>query len=71
MVNEFLNKVEDNAVVRIWSKKTQLEKGNSLTEGYVSELWDFTRIGEIKQLFYFHYGDLPYFLDIKVDEHLF
>ncbi|MBA0721506.1 hypothetical protein Golax_009044, partial [Gossypium laxum] len=73
----------------IWSEKTQLEKGDNLTEGYVSELWDFTRISvtqnhfqelkeiwcqwddEIKQLFYCHYGDLPYLLDIKVDEHLF
>ncbi|MBA0794608.1 hypothetical protein Gohar_018921, partial [Gossypium harknessii] len=27
-----------------WSKKTQQEKGDSLTEGYVSELWDFTHI---------------------------
>ncbi|MBA0786386.1 hypothetical protein Gotri_025766 [Gossypium trilobum] len=58
-------------------------------EGYVSELWDFTRISvaqnslqelkeiwdqwndEIKQLFYSNYGDLPYFLDVKVDKHLF
>ncbi|MBA0731333.1 hypothetical protein Golax_023070, partial [Gossypium laxum] len=37
------DKVEDNAAVRIWFKKTQ-EKGDSLTEGYMSELWDFTRI---------------------------
>ncbi|MBA0880453.1 hypothetical protein Goshw_001848 [Gossypium schwendimanii] len=67
----------------------QQKKGDSLTEGYVSELWDFTRFSvtqnslqdlkeiwgqwdnEIKQLFYRHYGDLPYLLDIKVDEHLF
>ncbi|MBA0563195.1 hypothetical protein Golob_008192 [Gossypium lobatum] len=40
----FLDKVEDNAAVRIWSKKTQQEKCNSSTEGYKSELWDFTRI---------------------------
>ncbi|MBA0667641.1 hypothetical protein Goklo_000698, partial [Gossypium klotzschianum] len=26
---------------------------------------------EIKQLFYFNYGDLPYLLDIKVDKNLF
>ncbi|MBA0755392.1 hypothetical protein Gogos_020818, partial [Gossypium gossypioides] len=26
---------------------------------------------EVKQLFYCNYGDLPYLLDIKVDEHLF
>ncbi|MBA0756085.1 hypothetical protein Gogos_020076 [Gossypium gossypioides] len=44
MKKRFLDKVEDNAAVRIWSEKTQQEKGDSLTEGYVSELWDFTRI---------------------------
>ncbi|KAA3468973.1 spindle pole body component 110-like protein [Gossypium australe] len=44
MENGFLDKVEDNAAVRIWSEKTQLEKGDSLMEGYVLELWDFTRI---------------------------
>ncbi|KAG8502631.1 hypothetical protein CXB51_001150 [Gossypium anomalum] len=27
-----------------WSENTQLEKGDSLAEGYTSELWDFTRI---------------------------
>ncbi|KAG8497189.1 hypothetical protein CXB51_008438 [Gossypium anomalum] len=26
------------------SEKTQLEKGDSVTEGYTSELWDFTRV---------------------------
>ncbi|MBA0844970.1 hypothetical protein Goarm_022771, partial [Gossypium armourianum] len=40
----FLDKVKDNAAVRIWAETTQQEKGDSLTEGYVSELWDFTRI---------------------------
>ncbi|KAG8485639.1 hypothetical protein CXB51_018870 [Gossypium anomalum] len=67
----------------------QLEKGDSLAEGYTSELCDYTRISvmqnnlqelkeiwdqwdeETKQLFYGSYGDLPYLLDIKVDEHLF
>ncbi|MFQ6659911.1 hypothetical protein Gotur_028621 [Gossypium turneri] len=44
MANEFLDKVEDNAVVRIWSEKVQLEKGDSLAKGYVSEFWDYTRI---------------------------
>ncbi|MFQ6659807.1 hypothetical protein Gotur_028555 [Gossypium turneri] len=44
MEKRFLDKVEDNAIVRIWSEETQQEKGNSLTEGYMSELWDFTRI---------------------------
>ncbi|MBA0742360.1 hypothetical protein Gogos_015426 [Gossypium gossypioides] len=89
MENEFLDKVENNAVVRIWSEKIQLEKGDSLTKGYTSELWDFTCINvtqnnlqelkeicaqwddEVRRLFYCNYGDLPYLLDIKVDEHLF
>ncbi|MFQ6643944.1 hypothetical protein Gotur_017809, partial [Gossypium turneri] len=67
MANEFLDKVEDNAIVRIWSEKVQLEKGDSLVKDYVSELWDYTRIS----LFYSNYGDLTYLLDIKVDEQLF
>ncbi|MBA0871831.1 hypothetical protein Goshw_000180 [Gossypium schwendimanii] len=44
MEKRFLDKVEDNATIQIWSEKTQQEKGDSLTEGYVSELWDFTHI---------------------------
>ncbi|MBA0881177.1 hypothetical protein Goshw_024045 [Gossypium schwendimanii] len=36
--------LEDNVVVQVWSEKVQQEKGDSLTEGYVFELWDFTRI---------------------------
>ncbi|KAG8472105.1 hypothetical protein CXB51_036832 [Gossypium anomalum] len=44
MENEFLSKVEDNAAVRAWSEKLQSEKGDSLAEGYVSELQGFTRI---------------------------
>ncbi|MFQ6661690.1 hypothetical protein Gotur_029759, partial [Gossypium turneri] len=40
----FLDKVEDNATVQTWSDAAQWEKGDSLAEGYVSELWDFTRI---------------------------
>ncbi|MBA0879942.1 hypothetical protein Goshw_017387 [Gossypium schwendimanii] len=51
MENEFLDKVEDNAVVQTWSEATQREKGDSLAEGYVSELWDFTRISVDKHLF--------------------
>ncbi|MBA0648097.1 hypothetical protein Goklo_015883 [Gossypium klotzschianum] len=35
MENGFLDKVDDNAAVRIWVKTTQQEKGDSLTEGYV------------------------------------
>ncbi|KAA3451063.1 Nucleoside-triphosphatase THEP1 [Gossypium australe] len=41
---------------------------NSLQE--LKEIWD-QREDEIKQLFYYNYGDLPYLLDIKVDKHLF
>ncbi|KAG8485232.1 hypothetical protein CXB51_021358 [Gossypium anomalum] len=44
MENEFLSKVEDNAAIRSWSEKLQSEKGDSLAEGYISELQDFTRI---------------------------
>ncbi|MBA0637417.1 hypothetical protein Godav_029667 [Gossypium davidsonii] len=44
MEREFFGKVEDNAAVQVWSKKVQQEKGDSLVEGYVSELWDFTHI---------------------------
>ncbi|MBA0881075.1 hypothetical protein Goshw_028501 [Gossypium schwendimanii] len=44
MEREFLGKVKDNAAVRVWFKKVQQEKGDSLMEGYVLELWDFTRI---------------------------
>ncbi|KAG8492579.1 hypothetical protein CXB51_010010 [Gossypium anomalum] len=44
MEKGFLDRVEDNAVVRVWSERTQQEKGDSLAEGYESELWDFTRI---------------------------
>ncbi|MFQ6657788.1 hypothetical protein Gotur_027324 [Gossypium turneri] len=44
MENDFLDKVEDNVIVRIWSEKVQLEKGDSLAEDYVSKLWDYTRI---------------------------
>ncbi|KAG8501552.1 hypothetical protein CXB51_004023 [Gossypium anomalum] len=44
MDNEFLSKVEDNAVVRAWSEKLQSERGDSLAEGYISELQDFTHV---------------------------
>ncbi|MBA0770782.1 hypothetical protein Gotri_019365 [Gossypium trilobum] len=51
MEKGFLDKVEDNADVRIWSEKTQQEKCDSLTEGYVSKLWDFTRISKRVDIF--------------------
>ncbi|MFQ6657637.1 hypothetical protein Gotur_027230 [Gossypium turneri] len=44
----FFDKVEDNAAVRTWAEMTQREKGDSLTEGHMSELWDFTRISVIQ-----------------------
>ncbi|KAG8502415.1 hypothetical protein CXB51_000459 [Gossypium anomalum] len=37
-------KFEDNAAVRAWSEKLQSERGDSLVEGYISELQDFTRV---------------------------
>ncbi|MFQ6634921.1 hypothetical protein Gotur_010632, partial [Gossypium turneri] len=43
MEKGFLDKVEDNAAIRTWFETMQQEKGDSLADGYVSELWDFTR----------------------------
>ncbi|MBA0698789.1 hypothetical protein Goari_000479 [Gossypium aridum] len=34
MENRFLDKLKDNATVGIWSKKTQQEKGDSMTERF-------------------------------------
>ncbi|MBA0759804.1 hypothetical protein Gotri_022635 [Gossypium trilobum] len=51
MEKGFLDKVEDNAAVRIWFEKTQQEKGDSLMEGYMSELWDFTCISKRVDIF--------------------
>ena len=51
MRNEYLDRVEDNASIYTWSEKTQLEKGDSVTEGYTSELWDFTRISSTQNEF--------------------
>ncbi|MFQ6657370.1 hypothetical protein Gotur_027082, partial [Gossypium turneri] len=44
MGNGFLDRVEDNAAVQTWAEITQREKGDSLAEGYISKLWDFTRV---------------------------
>ncbi|MBA0742468.1 hypothetical protein Gogos_015521 [Gossypium gossypioides] len=35
MEKGFLDKVEDNAALRIWSENIQQEKSDSLTEGYI------------------------------------
>ncbi|MBA0879069.1 hypothetical protein Goshw_005278 [Gossypium schwendimanii] len=51
MENDFLDKVEDNAMIRIWSENVQLEKGDSLAKDYVSELWDYTHVKVDEQLF--------------------
>ncbi|MBA0630601.1 hypothetical protein Godav_002679 [Gossypium davidsonii] len=40
--------LEDNAVVRICLEKTQLERGDSLAKGYMSELCDYTRISVVQ-----------------------
>ncbi|MBA0641738.1 hypothetical protein Goklo_026253 [Gossypium klotzschianum] len=66
MEKGFLDKVEDNATVRAWSKTTQHKKGDSLAERYVSELWDITRISVTQNSL-----DLSYLLDVKVDRHFF
>ncbi|KAG8473997.1 hypothetical protein CXB51_033719 [Gossypium anomalum] len=49
--NRLLDKVEGNADVHKWSEQTHLEKGDSITMGYVSELSDYTRISVNEHLF--------------------
>ncbi|KAG8472005.1 hypothetical protein CXB51_036546 [Gossypium anomalum] len=89
MENGLLDRVEGNANVHRWSEQTQLEKGDSVAVGHMSELSGYTRISvtqnnlqelkeiwdqwgnETKQLFYGNYGDLPYLLDVQIDERLF
>ncbi|MBA0633923.1 hypothetical protein Godav_000139 [Gossypium davidsonii] len=51
MEKGFIDKVEDNAVVRIRSEKTQQEKSDNLTERYMLELWDFTCISVTQNSF--------------------
>ncbi|MBA0876754.1 hypothetical protein Goshw_022356 [Gossypium schwendimanii] len=51
MANEYLDKVEDNAIVRIWPEKVQLKKGDSLAKDYVLELWDYTHVKVDERLF--------------------
>ncbi|KAK5844998.1 hypothetical protein PVK06_001149 [Gossypium arboreum] len=48
MENEFLSKVEDNAAVLVWSESLQSERRDSLAEGHVSELQDFTRVNVVQ-----------------------
>ncbi|KAL1150959.1 hypothetical protein V6Z11_A09G009200 [Gossypium hirsutum] len=89
MEDGLFDRVEGNANVHRWSEQTQLEKGDSIAVGYISELSGYTRISvtqnnlqelkeiydqwgrETKQLFYGNYGDLPYLLDVQIDENLF
>ncbi|KAL1183131.1 hypothetical protein V6Z11_A02G161500 [Gossypium hirsutum] len=44
MENGLLDRVEGNANVHRWSDQTQLEKGDSIAAGYMSELSGYTRI---------------------------
>ncbi|KAG8488902.1 hypothetical protein CXB51_016919 [Gossypium anomalum] len=44
MENGLLDRVEGNTDVHRWSEQTHLEKGDSITMGYVSELSDYTHI---------------------------
>ncbi|KAG8473028.1 hypothetical protein CXB51_034954 [Gossypium anomalum] len=89
MENRLLDRVEGKANVHRWSEQTQLEKGDSIATGHMSELSGYTRISvmqnnlqelkeiwdqwgnETKQLFYGNYRDLPYLLDVQIDERLF
>ncbi|XP_052882694.1 uncharacterized protein LOC108458924 [Gossypium arboreum] len=40
--------VEDNSSVRAWSERLQSERGDSLAEGYISELQDFIRVNVVQ-----------------------
>ncbi|KAG8484962.1 hypothetical protein CXB51_021355 [Gossypium anomalum] len=51
MENGLLDRVEGNTNVHRWSEQAQLEKGDSIAEGYVSELSDYTRISVDEHLF--------------------
>ncbi|KAG8481210.1 hypothetical protein CXB51_025955 [Gossypium anomalum] len=44
MENGLLDRVEGNANVHRWSEQTQLEKGDSIAAGHMSELSGYTRI---------------------------
>ncbi|KAG8493438.1 hypothetical protein CXB51_010785 [Gossypium anomalum] len=44
MENGLLDRVEGNANVHRWSEQTQLEKGDIIAVGYMSELSEYTRI---------------------------
>ncbi|KAG8491832.1 hypothetical protein CXB51_015087 [Gossypium anomalum] len=51
MENGLLDRVEGNANVHRWSEQTQLEKGDSIATGYMSELSGYTRISVDEHLF--------------------
>ncbi|KAG8481209.1 hypothetical protein CXB51_025959 [Gossypium anomalum] len=51
MENGLLDRVEGNVNVHRWSEQAQLEKGDSIAKGYVSELSDYTRISVDEHLF--------------------
>ncbi|MBA0787617.1 hypothetical protein Gotri_025547 [Gossypium trilobum] len=62
---------EKNTVVRDWSLKTQKAKGDSLKEGYISDLpmhkqWD----SDTRGIFIEKYWDIAHLVAINVDEQL-
>ncbi|XP_052878905.1 uncharacterized protein LOC128285459 [Gossypium arboreum] len=62
MEKGFLDRVEDNAAVRVCVTQNDLQE--------LRDIWNSWN-GEVKQLFYYNYSDLPYLLDVKVDKYLF
>ncbi|KAG8482604.1 hypothetical protein CXB51_024454 [Gossypium anomalum] len=62
MENGLLDRVEGNANVHRWSEQTQLEKGDSIAAGYMSELSEYTRISVDEHLFraLAQFWNLPY-----------
>ncbi|KAG8490561.1 hypothetical protein CXB51_013736 [Gossypium anomalum] len=51
MENGLLDRVEGNTNVHKWSEQTQLEKGDSIAVGYMSELSGYTRTSVDERLF--------------------
>ncbi|KAG8502178.1 hypothetical protein CXB51_002099 [Gossypium anomalum] len=69
MEESIIQVTEKNTVIRDWSLKTQKVKGDSLTEGCVSNLpeqWD----SETKGIFTEKYGDIAHLIAVNVDEQL-
>ncbi|KAG8496247.1 hypothetical protein CXB51_009056 [Gossypium anomalum] len=59
---------EKNAVIRDWSLKIQKAKGDSLTEGYISNLPE--QDSDTRGIFSEKYGDIAHLIAVNIDEQL-